>query len=99
MCVTSGQYRVGKGGDAETVVAIAIGLWVEERNCFSVLKKMKDGKSLPLPFTVKVDKSIDKKKQANQMYIRAKTILKKIGIEQNLEGVLEQYNKAARANQ
>ena len=95
-CVINGRYRDRDGGEA---VAIAIGLWDEERNCFSALKKTKDGKSLPLPFTVKVDKSIDKKEQAKQMNIRAETILLKIGTAQNLEGVLERYNKEARANQ
>lgn len=85
-CVISGRYRDRDGGEA---VAIAIGLWDEERNCFSVLKKTKDGKSLPIPFRVKADKAV----------IEVRRIIRIFSGAQNLEEVLELYNKEARANQ
>ena len=85
-CVISGNYRVGKNVRG---MAIAIGLWDEERNCFSVLKKMKDGKSLPLPFRVKADKAD----------AEAERILRNLGGVQKLEDLLERYKEWARANQ
>ncbi len=80
-CVISGNYRVGKNVRG---MAIAIGLWDEERNCFSVLKKMKDGKSLPLPFRVKAQK--------------AHEILGQLAKKQSLEEILKKYKEYGEEN-
>lgn len=52
-CVISGRYQEGQHSES---LAIAIGLWDEERKLFSNLTKTKDGASLPLPFRVTADK-------------------------------------------
>ena len=94
-------------GTQDGRIAIAIGLWDEDRQCFSALAKMKDGSSLPPPFKVKGAKaelqklslsSLTSKVLAKLEKQHAFNMLRILSSQDSLKHTITLYNKYAAQN-
>ena len=98
-CIISGRYRYSNGDEE---VVIAIGLWDDERKCFSTLVRTKDGVSLPSPFIVRPDKELDEEQGKLSVCKKIDIIFRELATEAqdaSFEHVLKTYNRVAKENQ